>query len=142
MFESYTCAITGAEAEPDELSVPDPDADDLYTMPVGWVEVTIRRRYHNPVWLKVQEVKEQTVQAALQSIPEEQREMAAPTIRIQVAASFAALEATMQRYITTTEIVHVSDPDANEAVRISLDEIRDTLGLPETPKAETGPTSS
>ena len=61
--EEYDCALSGTVGEPG-LDEGD-EGDGLGDLPLGWTEVTIRRRRVNPEWLTIQILKEQMVHGML-----------------------------------------------------------------------------
>jgi hypothetical protein len=87
-----TCVLSGitpldSEIIPDELEHTKQDGH-----PIGWVEIRVRRFAPNPAWQEIQAVKEAMVVQQLEALPEEHRELAESTVRIQIEAMFAALE--------------------------------------------------
>lgn len=120
--KKYECAVTGVVG--DAAYAPKDDA--LGSTPVGWTEITIKRRMYNPQWLSVQQVKQAALQGVMQQIPAEMQQQQGWMMQLQVEAQFAALEAQIPMYLTTEDTVVVStEDDASDA----LDEIRDILDL-------------
>ena len=126
-MSEYECALSGVEADEDDL-VAGVD-DDLADLPVGWTKITVQRRLFNPRWLEVQQAKEALVEVTLAQLPEEAREQMRPLITVQVDAQFAALEASIEEYITDTDEVYVAPPETDKALATEYFEIRDRLGL-------------
>ena len=126
-MSDYVCALSGAEANEDDL-VEGAD-DDLSDLPVGWTKITVQRRLLNPRWLEVQQAKEALVEVTLMQLPEEARDQMRPLITVQVDAQFAALEATVAEYTTDTDEVYVAPPESDKALAAEYFEIRDRLGL-------------
>jgi len=127
-MNEYVCSLSGVEAEDEELVV---DADDaLGEMPLGWTKVTFQRRLENPRWEDVQQAKGALVQAALSQVPEEAREQAAPVVAVQIDAQFAALEASIDRYVIFEETIYVAPPELDRALAAEFYSVRDRLGLP------------
>lgn len=126
-MSEYVCALSGVEADEDDLVV---DAeDDLSDLPVGWSRITIERRLLNPRWLEVQQAKEALVEVTLSQLPEEAREQMRPLVTVQVDAQFAALESSIEEYVTDTDEVFVAPPETDKALAAEYFEIRDRLGL-------------
>jgi hypothetical protein len=124
----YVCSLSGVEAEAED--VVDDAQDSLGDLPVGWTKVTFQRRLMNPRWDEIQQAKDLLVQAALEQIPEEARENAAPVVEIQIDAQFAALEASTDKYIAFDEVVYVAPPELDRALASEFYSVRDRLGLP------------
>lgn len=129
MIDDFVCALTNIRPEPAELGIPSP-VDGLGRLPVGWLAVTVQRRYYNPEWIEIQQTKEVMFQQAISTVPPEHHEAAARVIRIQIAAQFASLENDIDRYVTVEETVFISDPDKNSTVRGEVANLRGLLGLP------------
>lgn len=126
-MSDYVCALSGAEANEDDL-VEGAD-DDLSDLPVGWTKITVQRRLLNPRWLEVQQAKEALVEVTLMQLPEEARDQMRPLITVQVDAQFAALEATIEEYTTDTDEVYVAPPESDKALAAEYFDIRERLGL-------------
>lgn len=126
-MSEYVCALSGVEADEDDL-VADAE-DDLSDLPVGWTKITIQRRLLNPRWLEVQQAKEALVEVTLSQIPDEARDQMRPLISVQVDAQFAALEASIDEFVTDTDEVFVAPPETDKALAAEYFDIRDRLGL-------------
>ena len=148
----YVCSLSGVEAEAED--VVDDAQDSLGDLPVGWTKVTFQRRLMNPRWDEIQQAKDLLVQAALEQIPEEARENAAPVVEIQIDAQFAALEASFRAAVGPVfsdfvrnarlanplsfveqsrlidEVVYVAPPELDRALASEFYSVRDRLGLP------------
>ena len=125
----YICCLSGVEPEEGTL-LSDETADDLGIMPEGWTRITIERRLPNPKWHMIQEVKQGSVEAALQQVDEKDRDGSRPVIEVQVAAQYAALEANIAPFVNTKEVVYVAPPEFDEAMSREFYGIREKLGLP------------
>lgn len=97
----FVCAISGVAAP----GVED-DGEDAH--PVGWASVTIATRTENPEWKRMIEARGMIVAQQLAPVAEKEREAARPYAEMIARASFAALEATVPRYIVEEDEVHVS----------------------------------
>jgi hypothetical protein len=136
----FVCSLSGVEAG-DEDILPDDLADDLGLLPVGWTRITIERRLPSQDWREVQRVKVAMAEAAAQQLPEKQRvPEAVRAIQIQVAAQFAALEATMTPFSNPKEVIFLAPPELDPALAREFFDIRGRLGLavpdPEEDEAE------
>jgi len=87
-----TCVLSGITPLDSELIPEDLEHAKQNGHPIGWIEVRVRRFYPNPAWQEVQAVKDAMVAQQLEAVPEEHREVAESTVRIQIEAMFAALE--------------------------------------------------
>ena len=138
MFQKYTCALSGKVAPFDE------QLDDG-SLPEGWVQITVHRRFVNPKWEAIQDVKQSLIQQTLAQIPEEQREAQLVNVVIQVEAQYALLEDKTPEYINDDEIVYISPPEADTQLFEAYNEIREHLGLekeeliPEDPEPSESP---
>lgn len=126
-MSNYICALSGEQAEDEELVEDSPD--ELDDMPIGWTRITFERRLVNPRYAMVQQAKAMLVDAALANVPEEAREQARPLVQIQLDAQFAALEAETAEFSIEREVVYVSDTDQNTLVAKEFDAVREALGL-------------
>jgi len=132
----FVCSLSGVEA-PEEEILPDDLADSLGLLPLGWTRLTIDRRLPSQDWQEVQRVKMILAEAALQQLPKEQQVAEAKrTIQIQVAAQFAALEATLSPFNNLQEVLFLAPPELDPALAKEFFDIRDRLGLPVPPDEE------
>lgn len=125
-MSDYVCALSGVEAEDSDLVS---GGDDLGDMPVGWTKITIQRRLLNPRWYEVQQAKGALVEVTLSQLPDEMREQMRPLITVQVDAQFAALEASIEEFVTDEDEVYVAPPESDKALAAEYLDIRDRLGL-------------
>jgi hypothetical protein len=126
-MSEYVCALSGVEADEEDLVTG--GEDDLDDLPVGWTKITIQRRLLNPRWIEVQQAKEALVEVTLSQIPEEAREQMRPLISVQVDAQFAALEASIEEFVTDSDEVYVAPPESDKMLATEYFDIRDRLGL-------------
>lgn len=124
--EEYECAVT-ALAESGAPFPPEGD-DELGDLPIGWTQITIRRRQLNPEWVALQQVKAAALEGILIQFPEEIREAQRPLMTIQVRSQFHSLESSINPYLEDVDdVIHVSgSEDALEA----LNEARAIFELP------------
>ena len=127
--ELYVCAFSGVAASEELLVEDGQDDDELEDLPVGWIEISVRRRVRNPEHFAVQAVMAQTVEQMALQIPEDKREEAKIFLGIQVRAQYASLLSTLPPYLTESETVHVSDPAGSKAVSEAYGNVRRSLGL-------------
>jgi hypothetical protein len=125
-MSEYVCALSGVEADENDLVE---GGDDLEDLPVGWTKITVQRRLLNPRWYEVQQAKAALVEVTLAQIPEEAREQMRPLITVQVDAQFAALEASIDEYVVDSDEVYVAPPESDKALAAEYFDIRDRLGL-------------
>lgn len=136
MIDEIVCGLSGMVPAPEEIMDANTDGNDV--IPNGWIRVTIERRYPNPLWTHVQAVKESLVQATLQQIPEDQREMQMPNVVVQVDAQYHSLESTdkYKRIITDKEEVYISPPESDEDIMDEYLRLLELLGLDEEDSEE------
>lgn len=87
-----TCVLSGIKPLDSEIAPEELEHDQQEGIPVGWVEVRVRRFYPNPAWQEIQAVKEAMVVQQLEAVPDEHKSVAESTVRIQIEAMFAAME--------------------------------------------------
>jgi len=110
MTDDYICALSGLLPADNEL-VEDAHVDEeLGDLPIWWTEVRVRRRVPNPEYLMILAVKDAMVQQELMRAPEEHRQEVEPTVRIQIDAMFAALEATIKPFDVDEVTAWVAPP--------------------------------
>ena len=129
MSETFECSLSGVRAE-GEFHF---DKDNLGDLPVGWLQVTIKRRSFNPQWIAIQQAKETAVKVMLASIPSkvpaEVRAMQENMVRMQQEAQYYALEKDTPVYFTTEEVIYIADPVGSAELTGALNEARAALGL-------------
>lgn len=154
----YRCTLTLTPATPDEMIDGDQFApgdaareaylyaaeDGLDDLPIGWLEVTVRRRVPNPAWARIRDAKERSIEGQVQQvappgatnsdgspITDEQRdELREVAIRPTVDALWFAAEARTPIWITEEATVVVASPDRVAAAAAAWAEIAGRLGLP------------
>jgi hypothetical protein len=130
----YVCALSGKVASESAL-VDDGGDDNLGALPVGWLEITIRRREPNPAWDDLQRRKARLVESTWMGIaaqlPEEISDADRADVRGDVQASFDAQFAyafsQMERYNVEEVTVYVAANDAQ--VKGEWDKVAESLGL-------------
>lgn len=130
----YVCALSGKSA-PESALVDDGGDDNLGALPVGWLEVTIRRREPNPAWETLARRKarltESTWLGIAGQLPEDLADTDKAEVRADVEASFdvqfAYAFSQIERYNVEEITVHVAANDPQ--VKAEWDKIADTLGL-------------
>lgn len=118
--------------------------DGLEDLPLGWVEITVRRRVINPAWLRIQETKSRSIEGQLQQvlppdakqpdgtpITDEQRTLTREEgIRPTVDALFFAQESKTPIWLTEEHTAYVFPPDKDEKAGGAWASIAGQLGLP------------
>ena len=130
----YVCALSGKSA-PESALVDDGGEDNLGALPVGWLEITIRRREPNPAWETLARRKarltESTWLGIAGQLPEDLADADKAEVRADVEASFdvqfAYAFSQVERYNVEEITVHVAANDTQ--VKAEWDKIADTLGL-------------
>jgi len=107
--EEFYCVLSGVTPR----SVGADEGDELGEMPSGWIKLTVQRRYENPQWVLIQQIKATSVDQMLSQIPEEQQEDMREVIQLQVDAVYCGLEDRVGQYITDEEVRYIADPTDN-----------------------------
>jgi len=120
----YTCALSG-------ITPKDEDFIDGYDHPPeGWIEITFKRRFFNPKWEAIQNVKQGLIQQTLAAIPEEQREDQLVNVAIQVEAQFQALEDKTEEYMVENQgPFYIAPPEDDPQLLEAYNKLREYLGL-------------
>jgi hypothetical protein len=121
----YECALSGIVA-PGELKF---DKDGLGDLPQGWTEVRLSRRYFNPKWVLIQQVKDAMVRGLIAQFDEGSQQAQQVAIRLQIDSQFFALEQDTPVYLTETETVYLSSPNLSPEVAEEYNKARELLGL-------------
>ena len=83
MFDEIMCALSG--------KIPDEEA--MFSaedgIPDAWIRLTLERRFPNPKWIAIQQVKHTLLENTLTQLPEEEREIHSLNVAIQVEAQYA-----------------------------------------------------
>ena len=130
----YVCALSGKVA-PESALVDDGGDDNLGALPVGWLEITIRRREPNPAWdallRRKARLTESTWMGIAGQLPEEISDADKAEVRADIEASFdvqfAYAFSQIERYNVEEITVHVAASDAQ--VKGEWDKVAETLGL-------------
>lgn len=118
--------------------------DDLGDLPMGWIEVTVRRRVANPLFARLHDAKARSIEGQLQQIlppgaanpdgtpitDEQREEIRMMAIQPTVDALFFAAESRTPPFVTEDTVVYVANPDRYPAAAKAWAEIAGRLGLP------------
>ena len=130
----HVCAISGRSPAASDLVQDADENDDLDTLPIGWVRVTIERRGVNAAWLALQGTKARTLANLLGQIPEEASTEDTAIMRgdmgLLIDAQFIAIESVTPRYATETVTLFIRNPDEDKGVAEEWGKIADALGFP------------
>ena len=130
----HVCAISGRSPAASDLVQDADENDDLDTLPIGWVRVTVERRGVNPAWLALQGTKARTLANLLGQIPEEASTEDTAIMRgdmgVLIDAQFVGIESVTPRYTTETVTLFVCDPDEDKGVAAEWAKIAAALGFP------------
>ena len=134
-FDSdYVCAISGRSPKDTDLILDADDSDDLDTLPIGWVRVTVERRGVNTAWLALQGVKARALANMVGQVPdeisEEDKAMFRGDMVVMVDAQFFAIEAATPRYSTESVVLVVRNPDEDAGVAAEWGKVAAALGFP------------
>ena len=129
MLDELVCSLSGMAPTDEEIIQSDSTNDE--DLPLGWIKVTIERKYPNPLWWKLQNVKSSLHKATLDQIPEEHREEQSDNITIQVDAQYLALEQTEKynKVVIEKEVVFIAPPERDEDLMQEYLQLLDTLGI-------------
>lgn len=111
MIEDISCALSG--------QIPDEDAlmNAEEGVPEGWIRITVERRFPNPKWYAIQNVKQGLMEATLAQIPEAERPNHLINVQIQVEAQYAMLEANTEQSFLESEVVYIAPPEGDAALQ-------------------------
>lgn len=123
--EEYECAVSGLTADGEDLGL----KDNLGTLPRGWTKVTIERREFNPKYAAVQDLKQAMVQNIVKQFPEDQRDLQALAIALQVEAQFSGVEASTPAWTVVKEVAYLAPGESSSELRKVIDDIREKLDL-------------
>ena len=126
MFDHpYVCALSGVSATEPEIEEAEGEA------PESWVRVTLSRRFLNPQWIAIQNVKYGLLQQYLEPLGAEEREENLLPLSIQVDAQYHSLEQSVGKYIIDEEEIYIAPPSSDTALLKEYNRIREMLGLEE-----------
>ena len=125
MNEDYYCVLSGLAPKSTGID----EGDDFADMPNGWIKVTIERRFENPQWQLVQEIKAESLKQMLSQVPEDQHEIVMDAIKLQIDAQYVALEDRLGQYIVAEETRYISNPADSDAVKSECKSLFETFEL-------------
>lgn len=126
MNEDYYCVLSGLSPQ----SIGEDEGDEFSDMPNGWLKITVQRRYENPKWQLIQQIKQASVDQMLSQIPDEAKdEEVIEAIAVQIEAQYVAIEDRVGRYIVDEEVRYIADPSDNEAIKNETKKLFDTMEL-------------
>ena len=118
-----SCALSGQT--PDEEAFM--NAED--GIPEGWIRITVERKFPNPKWYAIQNVKQGLMEATLSQIPEEERPAHLMNVQIQVEAQYATLEANTDQSFTEKNVVYVAPPEGDAALMSEYKNLLEALDI-------------
>jgi len=123
MKDDIICALSG-------ITPTEEETDNSYKkLPEGWIEITVKRNFPNSQYVILQELKAQAFNLTLAQIPEDQREMAYESIRVQVDAQYAAYEKTQKEFLTEKDTIYISPPENDAAILAEYQKLYELLGF-------------
>ena len=126
MNEDYYCVLSGLSPQ----VIGEDEGDDLADMPNGWLKITIQRRYENPQWQMIQQIKQASMDQMMAQIPEDQQDdEVKEAVSLQIEAQYVALEDRIGRYIVDEEVRYIADPSQSEAIATETKALFDKLEL-------------
>ena len=123
--EEYECAVSGLTADGETLIT----KDELGTLPRGWTKITIERREYNTKYAAVQDLKAAMVDNIVKQFPEEQRDLQALAISLQVEAQFQGVIAATPEWTAVKEVVYLAPGESSSDLRKVINDLRETLDL-------------
>ena len=123
MKDDFICALSGVTPTDDEL-----DASEM-SIPEGWIEITVKRVFPNQRFYILQQLKNQAVNLTLAQIPEDQREEALESVRVQVDAQYFAYEKSLKEYEEESDVIYISPPENDESLLAEYTKLSSMLGF-------------
>ena len=117
MNEDYYCVLSGLAPQSTGID----EGDDFADMPNGWIKVTIERRFENPQWQLVQEIKAESLQQMLGQVPEDQHALVIDAIKLQIDAQYIAFHSIITMYSEHYSSVSVSTSSVSSTVSVDSD---------------------
>ena len=118
----FICNLSGISATEEEIPTDG-------SPPESWVQIKVVRKFSNPKWEAIQDVKQSLIQQTLAQIAEEQREEQLVNVVIQVEAQYALLESQTQEFVFEEETVYFAPPESDAQLFEEYNKIRESLGL-------------
>jgi hypothetical protein len=129
MLDDIVCSLSGITPSDDEVMADMPPESGW--IPVGWLKVTVERKFLNPQWLKLQALKHSLIETTLQQVPEEHRVGQRENVEVQVDAQYSQLEQN-EKYKSTIidkEVAYIAPPESDEEIMEEYVRLLDLLGL-------------
>ena len=123
MFEEISCALSGQVPTDDALM----NAEE--GIPEGWIRVTVERRFPNPKWYAIQNVKQGLMEATLAQIPTGERNAHRMNVALQVEAQYAMLEANTEQSFLESDTVYIAPPESDPALQAEYHSLLETLDI-------------
>ena len=123
--DDYYCVLSGIAPN----LIGEDEGDELVDLPNGWIKITIQRRYENPKWVLVQQIKQASMEQMLAQVPESDRESVTEAISLQIEAQYCTLEDKLGRYIVDEEIRYIADPSQSEELFDETHKLFQTLEI-------------
>tara|TARA_R110000824_G_scaffold88919_2_gene218394 strand:+ start:9 stop:473 length:465 start_codon:yes stop_codon:yes gene_type:complete len=122
----FVCSLSGVTA-------PETDIEEARGFgegtPDGWVKITIQRYFLNPKWGAIQQVKAGLFNQLIEQIPEEDREVAAINVALQIEAQYASLEDQTDKFVQEEEDIFIAPPESDSAIFTEYNKLRALMGL-------------
>jgi hypothetical protein len=122
----FVCSLSGVSAPEVDIEEAKDHGDGT---PDGWVKIAISRKFLNPKWVAIQGVKAGLYQQLLETIPEENREVASVNVALQIEAQYASLEHQTPKFVEEEEEIFIAPPESDSALFQAYNKVRDLLGL-------------
>ena len=127
MTDEYYCALSGVA--PQENQITEEDDEYVGDLPIGWVKITFSRRYPNPKYELIQDVKAAAMEQLLSQIDEKHREQVREALQIQVEAQYSYFEDKLGRYIIDEVTAYVADPASSAELTTEVSGLLESLEL-------------
>ena len=123
MKNEHICALSGLAPTEEEIDGMES------SIPEGWIEITVKRIFPNQRFFLLQQLKSQAVNLTLAQIPEDQREEALESVRVQVDAQYFAYEKSMKEYEEESDIIYISPPENDGNILREYKKLSEMLGF-------------
>ena len=131
----FICNLSGISAADDEIPTDG-------SIPESWVQIKVVRKFSNPKWEAIQDVKQSLIQQTLAQIAEGQREEQLVNVVIQVEAQYALLESQTEEFVVEEETVYLAPPESDAQLFDEYNKIRESIGLEKDELEEEEPPSA
>lgn len=123
MKDDFVCALSGITPTEEETDAA------TQGIPEGWIEITIKRIFPNQRYMILQQLKERATEIMLSQIPEDQRDQALDSVRVQVDAQYYAYESSLKEYEEESDTIYIAPPESDESILKEYQKLANDLGF-------------